>query len=96
MAGRLGGRAVRSIRASIEVLADVNEALASWSALATPGHVRHVEFEPIGRGGSRVTVQLACRPTTSARHELERHLIAFRSEVERRDPGPRGELDGRG
>ena len=87
---------MRPIRASIEVLADVSDALASWSELATPRHARQVEFEPIGRGESRVTVQLACRPTTSARHELERHLVSFRAEVERRSSASLGGLDGRG
>jgi hypothetical protein len=87
---------VRPIRASIEVPANLNDALVSWSELASPRHARQIEFEPIGRVESRVTVQLACRPTTSARHELERHLVAFRAVVERRSSAALGGPDGNG
>jgi hypothetical protein len=72
------------IRASIEIRASVGDVLRSWSEFAAPAHPRQVDFEPIAGVESRITVRLERQPTHSAQRELERHLAAFKSFVERR------------
>lgn len=73
-----------SILASIEVPANVNDAMQIWSERAAPSRRRQVDFDPISGSVSRVTVRLARRPTREAQSELEQELAAFLRLAERR------------